>query len=341
MKKVTLFIIVISITLISQKGFSQLFTFTFNAYTCSSQGCALASQPANVTVSTVHTNTVNCVQTTDCFNTSGWGTSFDVNSFIEVTVTASAGYRINSSAIGFTTFRSSTGPVNGRVSHDGGTGTFTINNDFSISTSISTINWYFNAFNSSIGGVVKFRIYGWGASSSSGTMRIDDLFVNATVTANNPLVVDNQANLIGIGKTPTQKLDVDGNIRTNTKVLIGNITDAEIASSKIAPYALAVNGDAIFNKAKVKSYVNWPDYVFEKQYALITLEDLEQYLIKNKHLPNVPSAKEIEKDGVDLGMIQALLLQKIEELTLYTIEQKKKMQLQQTQIDELKNSTKK
>lgn len=94
-------------------------------------------------------------------------------------------------------------------------------------------------------------------------------------------------------------------------------------------YKLAVNGDAIFTKVKVKAYANWPDYVFHHTYKLRPLVELEKYIQQYKHLPEVPSANEIEKNGLDIGENQGVLLKKIEELTLYIIDQQK-------QIDELK-----
>ena len=72
------------------------------------------------------------------------------------------------------------------------------------------------------------------------------------------------------------------------------------------------------------------DYVFEKDYNLRTLNEVEAFVNENKHLPDVPSAKEFKENGYKMGDMDNLLLQKIEELTLYIIEQQK-------QIDDLKN----
>jgi hypothetical protein len=117
------------------------------------------------------------------------------------------------------------------------------------------------------------------------------------------------------------KLDVNGNIYSNGKVYIG-IADAT-TTSKIANYSLAVNGAAIFTKATVKLNTNWPDYVFHPAYKLPSLDQMEKFIKENKHLPEVPSAEEIQKNGIDLGDNQTLLLKKIEELTLFIIEQNK------------------
>jgi len=95
---------------------------------------------------------------------------------------------------------------------------------------------------------------------------------------------------------------------------------------------LAVNGEILAKSVRVNtSATYWPDYVFENDYNLMTLRELEQYVTANKHLPGIPSAAEVEKKGdVDLGAMNALLLEKVEELTRYVIDL-------QNQIDELKN----
>ena len=77
----------------------------------------------------------------------------------------------------------------------------------------------------------------------------------------------------------------------------------------------------------------WSDFVFDDGYRLPTLAELEQYVKAHRHLPDIPSAAEVEQEGVDLGQMNALLLQKVEELTLYVIDLQK-------QIDELKNQQK-
>jgi hypothetical protein len=96
-----------------------------------------------------------------------------------------------------------------------------------------------------------------------------------------------------------------------------------IGTTNTFGYKLAVNGSAIFTEARVKLYGNWPDYVFGKKYNLMPLKDLENYISANNHLPNIPSASEVQKEGINLGDMNAKLLEKIEELTLYIIELKK------------------
>jgi hypothetical protein len=106
-----------------------------------------------------------------------------------------------------------------------------------------------------------------------------------------------------------------------------------------ANYKLFVETGIRTRKIKVDQTV-WSDFVFEKDYPLPTLKEVEQFIEANKHLPGVPSAKEIENDGLNLGDGQALLLQKIEELTLYIIQQQKEIEALKSQssiINELKN----
>ena len=88
-------------------------------------------------------------------------------------------------------------------------------------------------------------------------------------------------------------------------------------------YKLSVGGDAIMEKVKVQTESAWPDYVFKKGYELTSLDSLQAFINKYGHLPNIPSAQEVEKSNQDLGLIQLKLLEKIEELTLYVIELKK------------------
>ncbi len=83
----------------------------------------------------------------------------------------------------------------------------------------------------------------------------------------------------------------------------------------------------------------WPDYVFEPDYDLLTLEETEAYIKENKHLPQIPSAEEIEANGVKLGEMNMLLLKKIEELTLHMIEQEKRLKKQEELEKKIKEMT--
>ena len=84
--------------------------------------------------------------------------------------------------------------------------------------------------------------------------------------------------------------------------------------------------------------INFPDYVFESNYALMPLEELEKYITKYYHLPNIPTEKEVKEHGLSLGEMQAKQLEKIEEITLYLIELKKEIEVLKKENAELKQS---
>ena len=110
---------------------------------------------------------------------------------------------------------------------------------------------------------------------------------------------------VGIGTTaPTQKLHVAGTVRATTYI--------------------ADLGDP------------WADYVFAANYQLPSLRELESYIKQHHHLPEVPTAEEVKKDGIDLASTQTVLLKKIEELTLYVIEQQKEITALKKEMKQVK-----
>jgi hypothetical protein len=114
-----------------------------------------------------------------------------------------------------------------------------------------------------------------------------------------------------------------------------------IGTNNTGTMKLAVEGTIGARKVVVTQTTPWPDYVFHSNYRLRSLSGVEKYINKNKHLPDVPSAAEIEKSGVDLAATQAVLLRKIEELTLYVIEQGKLLNNQNKKITLLQREAKK
>ena len=115
-------------------------------------------------------------------------------------------------------------------------------------------------------------------------------------------------------------------------VLIGKTSQA------VAAYILDINGAARANKVVVNT--TGADFVFDSSYDLKSLDNVENYIQQNKHLPDIESAAEMQKDGVDLGNNQTKLLQKIEELTLYLIEQNKQLKQQNALIENQKQQLK-
>ena len=88
---------------------------------------------------------------------------------------------------------------------------------------------------------------------------------------------------------------------------------------------LTVKGDIHAEEVKVDLNVPGPDYVFAPDYDLPSLESIRKYISENRHLPEVPSAKEMEENGIDLGEMNMLLLKKIEELTLHILQQEEEI----------------
>lgn len=115
-------------------------------------------------------------------------------------------------------------------------------------------------------------------------------------------------------------LDEDGNLAIGTDNAYG--------------WKLAVNGNIRAKEIKVET--GWADFVFYKNYKLPTLAEVENQIQKKGHLKDIPSSKEVEKNGIFLGEMQSKLLQKIEELTLYAIAQEKEINVQKKRLMNLK-----
>jgi hypothetical protein len=104
-----------------------------------------------------------------------------------------------------------------------------------------------------------------------------------------------------------------------------------IGTTNPGDYKLAVNGN-IHTKAVVVNLNDWADYVFHKTYQLKPLSELKTYIDQNQHLPEIPTAKDVEANGVNLGEMNRLLLKKVEELTLYLIEKDRQVEAQKKEI---------
>jgi DNA-binding protein YbaB len=101
---------------------------------------------------------------------------------------------------------------------------------------------------------------------------------------------------------------------------------------------LTVNGKIHAKEVRIDTSIPTPDYVFNKDYSLMSLTDVKNYIDKNHHLPEVPSAADVEKNGLKLGEMNLILLKKVEELTLHLIEKDKQMEEMQNQFKDLKNN---
>jgi hypothetical protein len=106
------------------------------------------------------------------------------------------------------------------------------------------------------------------------------------------------------------------------------------------PYRLAVNGEIICTDITTAPFANWPDYVFSEDYKLTPLNEVEKFIQANHHLSNIPSAKEIEQKGIQLGDMQKKMMEKIEELTLYIIALDKKNDALNNEMKEFRKKSK-
>lgn len=136
------------------------------------------------------------------------------------------------------------------------------------------------------------------------------------------IIFRNTSNTISVGSNNLMNFAATSYSFTTGKVGIGCVNNMN-------DFALAVQGGVVSTKVSVLDIDSWPDFVFGDGYSLMNLYELEQFINANQHLPNVPSAEEVSANGIDLGEMNAVLLQKVEELTLHIIELQK-------QIDELK-----
>ncbi|MCC6371505.1 MAG: hypothetical protein IT236_10920 [Bacteroidia bacterium] len=99
---------------------------------------------------------------------------------------------------------------------------------------------------------------------------------------------------------------------------------------------LQIDGKVACKELVVVDPHKWADYVFQKNYRLAPLNEVEAYYLLNKHLPNIPDEATIKKDGINLAEMDALLLQKIEELTIYVVELNKKVEVLEAENRKLK-----
>jgi hypothetical protein len=134
--------------------------------------------------------------------------------------------------------------------------------------------------------------------------------------------------LAGTSNTPTNEPKLYINRTCMKDVIICKAGGNVAIGDNYIPngYRMSVNGKIIAEALTVKLRGNWPDYVFDKKYKLMSYLELEMFLNQNNHLPEMPSEKEIEKDGIDTGEIITKLLKQQEILTLYILEQNKRIE---------------
>lgn len=158
----------------------------------------------------------------------------------------------------------------------------------------------------------------WGAPTNPGGVMNYILYLN-----DNGNVGVNTSN-------PTARFTVNG------KTLIGD--PAAVNLSTANNYGLYVQDGVLTSKVKVATVngSNWSDYVFAADYRLRPLAEVESFIAANRHLPEVPSACDVEDNGIDMADMSATLLKKIEELTLYTIDQQKQIDALRAELKSMK-----
>lgn len=181
------------------------------------------------------------------------------------------------------------------------------------------------------------RYAGGVGTNQNNLQRASAIGYNAKVAVDDGLVLgDSTLVKVGIGTAnPQARLDVRGAFR-----LKGNINFVASANQNLMNIngenflALDEEGTPILSHFKIKysSENQWSDRVFEKNYPLLSLQKTEEFIAKNKHLPNVPSASEVVEKGVAVDVMVSKLLEKVEELTLHVIRQEKEIEVLKKQV---------
>lgn len=183
-------------------------------------------------------------------------------------------------------------------------------------------------------------------------MTIGSIDENIYTTSNLPLYLQNKTTNptyinptggnVGIGTTNVNsavklKVKTTGDFAINGEVSSDNAIAFVASNSTIGQHVFRVygNGQVMCKEVKV-TLDGWSDYVFDENYKLKSLDEVEAYINLNKHLPDVPSAQEVIENGSNLGEMDAVLLQKIEELYLYVLQMKKENDALKQEVEQLK-----
>ena len=183
---------------------------------------------------------------------------------------------------------------------------------------------------------------GFNASSSKGLSNATAIGANARVMTSNALILGNGAN-VGIGNSaPQSLLELTARHENQSGLRFTHLTANSAAQTQVAQKFLTVSdkGDVVLaNKltsnqlvVRAASAKDWADYVFEKNYSLQPLAQVEQYIQQHGHLPGIPAAAEMASTGVELTTLLTTLVQKNEELTLHLIAQQKQINALQKQL---------
>ncbi|WP_020600266.1 hypothetical protein [Spirosoma panaciterrae] len=180
-------------------------------------------------------------------------------------------------------------------------------------------------------------LMGYNSQADDGLQNAIAIGSNSRVAVSNAMILGNGVN-VGIGTSaPTNRLHVRADQAGQSGIRLEQLTsDSPVANA--SDQFLTVDGQGNVVKARyrlrIQDPAQWSDKVFTPGYSLKPLPTVEAYIQQNRHLPDVPSAEEIADKGVDLVKMNALLLQKIEELTLHSIEQEKRIKALEEKLSE-------
>lgn len=138
---------------------------------------------------------------------------------------------------------------------------------------------------------------------------------------------------VGIGQNdPDSKLHITTALDKNTHPLI---IDKRIQGATTPYKLMELDNNGLLYAREIKVNLDsWPDYVFDPNYQLMPLSELQTFIQKNNHLPNVPSACEMEAVGINVAKSNVMLMEKVEELTLYVIQMKEQLDAQKQLLKE-------
>lgn len=136
-----------------------------------------------------------------------------------------------------------------------------------------------------------------------------------------------------VGENPMVTFKANGQVIMGAKCPNNNAYNDQDAKLMVVGKIVAKEVVTLSDDA---SWKNFPDYVFNKDYKLMPLDSLQQYITANKHLPEIPSAKEVSENGINLSQLAAQQMKKIEELTLYLLEQQKQIDALRQELNAIK-----
>ncbi|MDN5850425.1 MAG: hypothetical protein L0H63_12450 [Nitrococcus sp.] len=163
----------------------------------------------------------------------------------------------------------------------------------------------------------------------------DRLFSASTLYKDNTspkFEVDTRRAYAGGARSKAGILPADFDLAVHRSAAIGVVNINENIPSG---YRLVVGGNILAEEVRIKLIKDWSDFVFEPAYRLKSLPEVEAFIRDHHRLPDIPSATDVAERGIDLGRMQSTLLAKIEELTLYVIEQQKNLETLRGKVTKL------